>query len=297
MELLVPADSRVVVAPLGRGLRVADRPLDRVERCRGELAGALPSCRGGGGHRFQRLPDLVRLDEGREIEFGDDDSSLRVDREPFDHEPLEDRSHRRSAHVQTLGQGDLGDPLARHVVPVHDELANNVVDLGHLASVYIVFVKYHQYEIETRWTGNTGSGTAGYRTYRRDNETQAAGKPVIPGSSDPAFRGDATRYSPEDLLVASVSACHMLWYLHLCADAGIVVTAYTDRAAGTMSENQDGSGEFTNVTLRPTVVVHDESNLDLARRLHADVHRYCFIARSVNFPISIEPSITCQPAA
>jgi organic hydroperoxide reductase OsmC/OhrA len=156
-------------------------------------------------------------------------------------------------------------------------------------------MKYHQYEIETRWTGNVASGTSGYRSYRRDHEMQAAGKPVIPGSSDPTFRGDAMRYNPEDLLVASVSACHMLWYLHLCADAGIVVTAYIDHAAGTMSEHQDGSGEFTNVTLRPTVVLDDDSRLELAHRLHADVHRYCFIARSVNFPITVEPSITARP--
>jgi organic hydroperoxide reductase OsmC/OhrA len=153
-------------------------------------------------------------------------------------------------------------------------------------------MKYHHYEMETRWTGNNGSGTTGHRSYRRDNEMQAVGKPVIPGSSDPAFRGDATRYNPEDLLVGSVSACHMLWYLHLCADAGIVVTAYTDHAEGTMTEHDDGSGEFTNVTLRPTVLLDDGAKLDLARRLHADVHRYCFIARSVTFPITVEPSIT-----
>jgi organic hydroperoxide reductase OsmC/OhrA len=152
-------------------------------------------------------------------------------------------------------------------------------------------MKFHRYEIETRWTGNVGSGTAGHRGYRRDYELQAPGKPIIHGSADRSFLGDATRYNPEDLLVASVSQCHMLWYLHLCADAGVVVTEYSDQAVGTMTEHRDGSGEFTNVTLRPSVVIDDHSRRDRALQLHADVHRYCFIARSVNFPITLEPQV------
>ncbi|MFN7921485.1 MAG: OsmC family protein [Bryobacteraceae bacterium] len=112
----------------------------------------------------------------------------------------------------------------------------------------------------------------------------------MPGSSDPAFRGDRTRYNPEDLLVASLSACHMLWYLHLCADAGIVLTAYEDAAHGTMEESPDYGGKFTSVTLCPKVTLADAAKRAQAEALHHEAHRLCFVANSVNFPVTVEPS-------
>jgi organic hydroperoxide reductase OsmC/OhrA len=120
----------------------------------------------------------------------------------------------------------------------------------------------------------------------------ADGKPEINGSSDPAFRGDCSRYSPEDLLVASVSACHMLWYLHLCSDAGIVVVDYVDDAVGTMTEHADGSGRFSGIVLRPHATIAAGSDAPLAESLHEEAHRKCFIANSVTFPITCEPTIT-----
>lgn len=149
--------------------------------------------------------------------------------------------------------------------------------------------KEHHYQLTTEWTGNTGSGTADYRSYERSHEIKAADKIVIPGSSDPAFRGDRTRYNPEDLLVASVSSCHMLWFLHFCADAGVVVTSYTDQAKGTMCEEANGAGYFTEVVLRPHVVVKDASMIPTAQALHTKAHQFCFIANSVNFPVRHEP--------
>lgn len=148
----------------------------------------------------------------------------------------------------------------------------------------------HHYKLTVEWTGNTGAGTAGYRAYERRHEiTSSAGaKPVIPGSSDPAFRGDRDRWNPEELLVASLSACHQLWYLHLCADAGIVVTAYVDRAEGIMAEEPDGSGRFTSVVLHPVVTVLPESDVERARALHDEAHALCYIARSVSFPVQHE---------
>src|SRR5437588_12846026 len=145
--------------------------------------------------------------------------------------------------------------------------------------------KQHLYAVGVRWTGNTGSGTSGYRSYKRDHEIQAASKPPIPASSDPAFRGDASRYNPEELLVASLSACHMLWFLHLCADAGVVVTSYADNAEGTMRLTEDGGGHFEGVILRPAVTVRKGCDTDLAQSLHARAHRLCFIANSVNFEV------------
>ncbi|MGA2805649.1 MAG: OsmC family protein [Acidimicrobiales bacterium] len=147
----------------------------------------------------------------------------------------------------------------------------------------------HSYELSLRWTGNTGSGTASYRAYGRDHEVSAAGKPVIPGSSDPAFRGDPQRWNPEELLVAALSQCHMLSYLHLAANAGIVVTAYGDTPSGTMNENPDGSGEFVEVLLRPEVTVADAAMSERATALHDDAEKLCFIARSVNFPVHHRP--------
>ncbi len=138
------------------------------------------------------------------------------------------------------------------------------------------------------WTGNTGQGTASYRAYSRSHEIGGEGKSgAILGSSDPAFRGDATRYSPEELLVASLSACHMLWYLHLCADAGIVVTAYTDEASGRMREDR-----FEEATLQPRVTITGAGRAAEATALHQAAHERCFIANSVRFPVACEPRVT-----
>ena len=130
-----------------------------------------------------------------------------------------------------------------------------------------------------------------YRDYSRNYEIEADGKLAIHGSADPAFRGDPSRWNPEELLVASPSACHKLWYLHLAAEAGIVVTAYTDRAAGVMEVGRDGVGRFKSVVLRPTVTVTMGSDVDRARTLHKPAHEKCFIANSVNFPVECEPEI------
>jgi organic hydroperoxide reductase OsmC/OhrA len=149
--------------------------------------------------------------------------------------------------------------------------------------------KMHRYSARVEWTGNLGEGTASYRSYSRDHAISAPGKAlVIDGSSDPAFRGDSTRYNPEDLLVASVSSCHMLWVLHLCADAGIAVTAYRDEPTGLMQEHPDGSGEFTSITLRPSLVLADPSREPELAAIHHRVHQLCCLARSVNFPINVE---------
>ena len=146
----------------------------------------------------------------------------------------------------------------------------------------------HQYRLNLEWTGNRGTGTSGYRDYGRDHQFTSPRKPPLPGSSDPHFRGDASRYNPEELLVASLSSCHMLWYLHLCADAGLVITEYTDAASGTMIETAEG-GHFEEVTLRPRAVLKPGADVERARKLHEDAHHKCFISNSVNFPVRVEP--------
>jgi organic hydroperoxide reductase OsmC/OhrA len=149
----------------------------------------------------------------------------------------------------------------------------------------------HTYTCNVTWTGNSGTGTSGYTAYSRDHVIAAHGKPEIPGSSDPAFRGDGKRYNPEDLLLASVSTCHMLWYLHLCADAKVTVIAYEDTPTGTMVEDAKRGGWFTGVTLRPRVTIARGSDPAKARELHHAAHEKCYVANSVNFPVSCEPEI------
>ena len=155
-------------------------------------------------------------------------------------------------------------------------------------------MKEHHYLATIRWTGNLGTGTSAYRAYSRDHLISSSGKPDVPGSSDPAFRGDKSRYSPEDSLLGALSACHMLWYLHLCADNKIIAEEYLDEARGTLLENADGSGQFTEVTLHPRVVITDAAMQEKAAALDSDAHRWCFVARSVNFPVHHQPEIVIK---
>ena len=140
----------------------------------------------------------------------------------------------------------------------------------------------HRYTVTNRWTGNLGTGTSSYRAYSRNHELTAPRKEaLIAGSSDPAFRGDPARYNPEELLVSAVSACHMLWALHLCADAGIVVIEYTDEAVGEVVEHPDGSGEFSRILLRPQMLIQDGARIPDALAVHDRVPHFCCLARSV----------------
>jgi len=157
--------------------------------------------------------------------------------------------------------------------------------------------KTHSYEVAVSWTGNTGEGTADYRAYSRDHEVTAEGRPAIAGSSDPTFRGDAARWNPEQLLVAALSQCHLLWYLHLCAVSEVIVVAYEDHAVGEMAQDEDGGGRFTEVTLRPVVTVADEPMTATALELHPRAHELCFVASSVNFPVRHEPRIEVAPTS
>jgi len=148
----------------------------------------------------------------------------------------------------------------------------------------------HHFAVSLEWTGNRGSGTSDYRAYGRDHIARAAGKHDISGSSDRVFHGDADRWNPEEMLIAALSQCHLLSYLHVAATNGVVVTDYTDAATGVMEQTADGGGHFTSVTLRPVVTISagDEA---LARSLHHEASQKCFIASSMNFPVGHEPQV------
>jgi organic hydroperoxide reductase OsmC/OhrA len=147
----------------------------------------------------------------------------------------------------------------------------------------------HSYALTVEWTGNSGTGTDGYRNYKRDHIIRTANKADLLGSADPTFRGDPSRHNPEELLVAALSACHMLSYLHVCVKNGVVVTAYTDNATGSMETIGDG-GHMTEVVLHPVVTVSEASMIEKAQSLHGEASKLCFIASSVNFPVRHEPS-------
>lgn len=151
--------------------------------------------------------------------------------------------------------------------------------------------KEHRYAATTTWTGNKGTGTSGYQAYGRDYVIEIEGKAAIQGSSDPAFRGDRKKHNPEELLLMSLSSCHMLWYLHLCSEASVTVVGYVDKATGVMVETPDGGGRFLEVTLNPVVVVADQSMVEKAISLHAEANKLCFIANSVNFPVLHQPVV------
>ena len=147
----------------------------------------------------------------------------------------------------------------------------------------------HHYQLTIQWTGNSGTGTSGYKEYERSHSILVANKQEILGSSDPAFRGDKTKHNPEELLLASISSCHMLWYLHLCAVAGIIVTDYIDHATAIMTEIAIGGGKFTEVTLFPEITITAIAMLEKANELHKKANELCFVANSVNFPVYHKP--------
>jgi organic hydroperoxide reductase OsmC/OhrA len=156
--------------------------------------------------------------------------------------------------------------------------------------------KNHHYSIVNRWTGNLGTGTSTFRSYSRAHELTGPDKTVaIPGSSDPVFRGDRTRYNPEELLLGALSGCHMLWVLHLCADAGITVVDYVDEASGEMTEHPDGSGEYVRAVLRPHMTILEPGRIGDALAIHGKAHSLCAMARSVNFPVEHEPRVESKP--
>jgi len=152
--------------------------------------------------------------------------------------------------------------------------------------------RQHHYRMVNRWTGNLGTGTSAYAAYSRAHELNGAEKgSAIAGSSDPLFRGDRTRYNPEELPLGALSACHMLWVLHLSADAGITITEYVDEPWGEMAEHADGSGEFTRVVLRPRVKIVEADRVPDELEIHARAHAVCALARSMNFPVEHEVEV------
>lgn len=148
----------------------------------------------------------------------------------------------------------------------------------------------HSYEVAVEWQGNRGTGTSDYRAYGREHLVTVVGKPEIAGSADRAFHGNTERWNPEELLLAALSQCHLLSYLHVATSHGIVVTAYTDSASGVMEQTADGGGHFVSATLRPVVTI-SAGDPALAQHLHEEASAKCFIAASVNFPVRHEPSI------
>jgi organic hydroperoxide reductase OsmC/OhrA len=148
--------------------------------------------------------------------------------------------------------------------------------------------KTHHFAVKVVWTGNQGTGTSAYTAYARNHTLSADGKAPLACSSAPAFRGDGTLYNPEDMLLYSVSSCHMLWFLHCCADAGVVAMEYHDSPEGTLTMDADGIGKFTSIVLNPAVVFLDPMDESLLKSLHEKAHQHCFIANTLNCPVEVK---------
>ena len=157
-------------------------------------------------------------------------------------------------------------------------------------------IREHRYALRSVWTGNRGTGTSGYRDYDRSVTISLAGKPDLQASSDKPFRGDPAKWNPEDLLLAALSECHLLSYLHACVEAGVVVESYSDEATGLMTEDGRGGGAFTEVVLHPRVVVAEAFMIPAAQAAHAQAHDWCFIANSVNFPVRHDAEVSAARA-
>ena len=155
----------------------------------------------------------------------------------------------------------------------------------------------HHYHVQMTWRGSNGVGTTSYRSFGREYELTVNGKATLRGSADPQYRGDATLWNPEELFLASLSACHQLWYLHLCANAGVVVHTDEDQAESSMVVHDDGSGEFVSVLLRPAVAIARGSDRERALAMHDEAAKMCFLARSVNFPVAHEPVVEFETSA
>lgn len=152
----------------------------------------------------------------------------------------------------------------------------------------------HQYTSAIQWTGNRGEGTVNYRGYDRTWDIVIPGKSPVHCSNDPLLGGDPTRMNPEDLLLSSLSACHMLWYLHYASDAGIIVTDYQDTPVAFGEIEANGAGRFTSAVLRPRITVRPGTDIIMANALHKQIHAVCFISRSLNFPVSYEADFICK---
>lgn len=148
--------------------------------------------------------------------------------------------------------------------------------------------KQHEYSSSLVWTGNRGDGTRTYKGYDRSWEIRTPGKATILCSNDPLLGGDPGKPNPEDLLLSALSSCHMLWYLHLASSAGITVHGYSDTPLGIGEVSPGGAGRFVRAVLRPVIELETLADRDRADAIHHDIHQYCFIARSVAFPVEYQ---------
>ncbi|HEX4044742.1 MAG TPA: OsmC family protein [Gammaproteobacteria bacterium] len=154
--------------------------------------------------------------------------------------------------------------------------------------------KSHPYQVVVSWSGARHGTTTSYTAYSREFTISNKGKQDILGSADKMFRGDPNLYNPEDLFISTIASCHLLWYLHLCAEKSIHIMSYIDEASGHLKINADGSGQFNEITLHPQVIIANKQHIELATQLHEQAHKKCFIANSVNFPVACKPHVTAE---
>ena len=149
----------------------------------------------------------------------------------------------------------------------------------------------HTFFSHLDWSGAAKGATHEVATLNRALDVTIDGT-TIPMSSAPAFGGDPLRVNPEQLYVASLSACHALTFLFLAARDHLLVTMYSDDAAGELAM-VDGKMRMAVVKLRPQITLDPGADVDKARALVEKAHRQCFIGNSVLARVEVEPVVTC----
>ncbi|MGV0957916.1 OsmC family protein [Empedobacter falsenii] len=143
----------------------------------------------------------------------------------------------------------------------------------------------HLFKVALNWMKKDNISSSLSRIYTKSHHISIEGKPDLEVSAAKAFKGDPNLYNPEDLLLSSLTSCHMMSYLYCCMQYKIEVISYQDHSEATLQVNPDGSGKIVKVDLFPEIIISDSSQIELALSLHKKANELCFIANSCNFPV------------
>ncbi len=140
-----------------------------------------------------------------------------------------------------------------------------------------------QFKVQAKWSSKNALDVS---INGKTHQVFIDDKSPLTVSAAKAFKGDETKYNPEDLLLSALASCHMMSYFYVCAQNGIELIDYKDEAVGVLELKADGSGAFTSVVLNPVVTISKSEMIDKAVSLHKEAHSICFIAHPCNVLIS-----------
>ena len=152
----------------------------------------------------------------------------------------------------------------------------------------------HLFKVALNWIKKEPQTDSSTRIYTKSHHISIEGKPDLEVSAAKAFKGDPNLYNPEDLLLSSLTSCHMMSYLYCCMQYKIEVISYQDHSEATLQVNPDGSGKIVKVDLFPEIIISNSSQIELALSLHKKANELCFIANSCNFPVYHHPKCNAK---